>query len=148
MTASINRGLALVLVAGAAALLACTGALRGAPPDQPPWRSSVEEVEKERPEGTITVQFRVEETGILLSPRRESDPPYDPILLEAKATQDKRGKFQVILVGKALVHLHGVGIEKPAEHLRGRVVQVTGKVRAVQYPRITRDGQVEAPKDS
>lgn len=96
----------------------------------------------------MKLQFRVEETGILFAPRREHDPPYDPIQLEAGVTQDKRGKFQVTLVGKALVHLHSVGIQKPAEHLRGRVVEVTGKVRVVQYPQIPHDGKVEVPKDN
>src|SRR5579871_5496087 len=148
MSAFIYRGLILLLVAGAVALLSCTGGLQGAPREKPPRRLSIAEVEKERPDRVVTVQFRVEETGRLLTLRREGDPPYDPIQLLASLTQDKRGKFQVTIVGKALVHLHSVGIAKPAEHLRGKVVEVTGKVRAVKYPQITRGDQVEISKDN
>src|SRR3989442_70199 len=104
-----------------------------------------EQVEEDRPQGGVTVAFRVVEGGLLGGPTRVGQPPYRPISLEAAARlRDRRNKLHVVLVGKALTQVHQLGINDPVKHFRGRTVEASGKVRYITLHQITRDG-IENP---
>jgi hypothetical protein len=105
-----------------------------------PRRYTVEEIAKERPEGTVTVQFVVATAGRSLAPRRASEQPYDPLFLTAPVGDSKHDRFEVFINGPALNHLHSVGIDDLEKYLTGRWVYVTGKVGYVERPHIQADG--------
>jgi hypothetical protein len=111
---------------------------------------SPEKVEAERPQGTVTVRFRVATGAVLTGLARPEDPPYMPILLDAGAKlKDPRNRLYVVLCGKALAHVHNLGLGNLEEHFVGRTIEATGKVRYLALPQITkRDGTVETPADS
>jgi hypothetical protein len=139
-------GACLLLLTLSPPVAAQEGAARH--PAKAPRRYSAEEVVRDRPAGEITVQFRVHDTGVILAPRPVNALPYDPVMLDASPHEKGKSRFYVILVGKVLAHLHAAGIEDLRTHLRGRVVQATGKVRYIDLPRITHpDGTVEIPRE-
>jgi len=107
-----------------------------------------EQVEENRPQGEMTVAFRVVDVGLLKGPIKVGgQPPYLPISLEAAARlRDRRNKLYVVLVGKALTQVHQLGINDPVKHFRGRTVEATGRVRYITLHQITPDG-VENPGD-
>jgi hypothetical protein len=106
-----------------------------------------EQVAEDRPQGEVTVAFRVVDVGLLDGPTRVGQPPYRPISLEAAAwLRDRRNKLRVVLVGKALTQVHQLGINDPVKHFRGRTVEASGKVRYITRHQITRDG-IENPGD-
>jgi hypothetical protein len=108
-----------------------------------------EQVEKDRPQGEVTISFRVEGFGLLDGVIPVGQPPHLPISVEATANlKDRRNKLYVVLVGKALTQVHRLGIDDPGKHFGGRTIEATGKVRYITLPQITRDGKVEIPADS
>jgi hypothetical protein len=110
------------------------------PSGKAPRRYSIEEIAKERPEGTVTVQFIVASAGHLLAPKRVSEQPYDPLYLAAPVGESKHDQFQVFINGPALTHLHAVGIGDLEKYLTGRGIEVTGKVGYAERPHIQADG--------
>jgi len=147
MVESTRRSVAaFLLTAATACQMPAVSKAQEAGQTTPPSRMTVEQVEKERPEAVVTVEFRVERTGGLRGPRKgpmgdsKNSPPPTPILLDAATTLDKKSSFQVILVGDAVTKFKADGVEKPTD-LGQHVVQVTGKV---QYLPITDSKGVEA----
>jgi hypothetical protein len=119
-------------------------------PRERPTPLTPEQVEKDRPDGEVSVTFAVEEVGLLRGPIEKGDPPYMPISLGTKAgLKDRRSKLYIVLVGKALVHVHDLGISDPTAHFRGRSIEVKGKVQYASYPRVTKpNGAVEVQADN
>jgi|GEM_PF-6947800 hypothetical protein len=105
-----------------------------------PRRYSLEEIARERPEGTVTVQFVVTSAGHSLAPRRVSEQPYDPLYLAAPVGDSPHDRFEVFINGPALTHLHAVGIGDLEKHFTGRGIEVTGKVGYAERPHIQADG--------
>jgi hypothetical protein len=106
-----------------------------------------EQIEDDRPQGEVTVAFRVAQVGLLDDSIRFGQSPYAPISLEAAARlRDRRTKLSVVLVGKALTRVHELGINDPVKHFRGRTIEASGKVRYVTRSQIT-DGK-ENPGDT
>lgn len=106
------------------------------------------DVERDRPEGVVTVRFQVGKVGFLTGVIPVGQPPHDPIMLESDAKlKDPRNKLYVVLVSKALEHVHQLAIDV-TKHFEGRMIEATGKVSSISLPRITRpDGTVEIPAD-
>jgi hypothetical protein len=105
-----------------------------------------EQVEDNRPQGEVTVAFRVVDVGVLEGPIRVGQPPYPPISLQAAGRlRDRRNKLYVVLTGKALTQVHQLGINDPVKHFRGRTLEASGKVRYITLNGI-RDGK-ENPGD-
>jgi hypothetical protein len=91
-----------------------------------------EQVEDDRPQGEVTVAFRVVDVRLAGGPIRVGQPPYPPISLQAAARlRDVRNKLYVVLVGKALTQVHQLGINDPVKHFRGSTVEASGKVRYI-----------------
>ncbi len=108
------------------------------------------QVEKDRPEGEVTVTFQVEEVGLLNGSIKKGDPPFMPISLGTRTgLEDRRSKLDAVLVGKALTHVHDLAISDPTAHFRGRTIEVKGKVRYSRFPRVTQpDGTVQVQADN
>src|SRR5207253_6715540 len=106
-----------------------------------------EQVEDDRPQGEVTITFRVVDVALLDGPIRVGQPPHPPISLQAAAwLRDRRNKLYVVLVGKALTQVHQLGINDPVKHFRGRTVEASGKVRYITRHQIEREGK-ENPGD-
>jgi hypothetical protein len=129
--------------------LAVTAGITGIATDRP-TALTPEDVEKDRPQGTVAIRFTVASGGVLTGVARIEDPPYMPIKLDAKAKLgDARNLLYVVLVGKALSHVNQLGLGDPEAHFVGKTIEVSGKVRYLTLPRITKaDGSVETPADT
>jgi hypothetical protein len=101
---------------------------------------SLEQLETGRPQGEVTVAFRVGE--VALRPIAAGQPPYQPIALDAAGRlRDVRNRLHAVLTGKALTQIHRLGINDPVKHFRGRIVAATGKVRYITLHQIGEDGK-------
>jgi hypothetical protein len=121
----------------------------GPSPCQEPKPLTPEQVEKDRPDGTVTVRFRVDDVGLMWGLVPVGQPPYIPISLRAAANlKDRRSQFSAVFFGKALTIVHRLGIDA-REHFPGTTVEVTGKVTYMTVPQTSRPGgTAEVPADS
>jgi hypothetical protein len=122
-----------MLAAAVVGGLATTGAAHAdEKPKERPKLMTPEEVAKDRPAVEVTVRFRVEDGGTLGGVMPEGSPPYEPVVLESAAAKGGKGRMSVLIGGRALVHIHHLGIDQPVAYFRGKVVAATGKVHYQQ----------------
>jgi hypothetical protein len=79
-------------------------------------------------EGRATVEFPVGEVGLMLTSRVTSAEESEPLLIAPKADGKKTGPVYLLVSWETATRLKRLGIENPAEHLRGKVVRVSGTV--------------------
>lgn len=86
------------------------------------------EIIKTKPAEKIGVELRVADVGVIRGPVPVGGET-EPILLLSPDDNKGDDTFSILVLGQAVRHLKRVGIENPREHLRGKVVRVTGTVR-------------------
>ncbi len=148
----VGRDRALNLIAGTvfAILLTNANAAFGAERGGQPRVFTPEEVAKERPQGKVTVAFRVQSVGRLIGDSGEVKQAEMPLQLMARAKmKHTKDNFHVMLVGSALAPVQQLGMKSPADHFRGKEVWATGTIRYLKLPRITRpDGSTKIGQDN
>jgi hypothetical protein len=79
-------------------------------------------------EGRATVEFQVEDVGLILTSRATSAEESEPLHLAPKTAGKKAGSVSVLVSWEVATRLKRLGIENPAKHFQGKVVRVSGVV--------------------
>jgi hypothetical protein len=87
-----------------------------------------ETIVEKKVEGRATVEFQVEDVGLILTSRATSAEESEPLHLAPKTADRKAGRVSVLVSWEVATRLKRLGIENPAKHFRGKIVRVSGIV--------------------
>jgi hypothetical protein len=123
MSALTRREVIGFVSAGVAAAVA--GRPAGAAEEKPLTPAAL--VEK-KVEGQATIEFPVEEVGLILTSRATLTDESEPLFIAPKTADKKAGRVYVLVSWEVATRLKRLGIENPAQHFQGKVVRVSGTV--------------------
>jgi hypothetical protein len=87
-----------------------------------------ETIVEKKVEGRATVEFQVEDVGLILTSRATLTDESEPLHLAPKTADKTAGSVSVLVSWQVATRLKRLGIENPAKHFRGKIVRVSGVV--------------------